>query len=347
MEKHVTLRDIAKVTGVHFTTVGLALRNDSHVNPATAAKVHEAARQLGYTHNAMLSALSAYRHGNSPKFKGVLAYLATYSPEDLKTNLTEQQLRAGVSAYAQSQGFGFESFHLNEPGMTGAQMSRMLRARGIQGLLLPPRQPTPGPIPNLEWEQFSPLAVGYSITNLKVHRACPHHAHNMRLCLQTLRERGYRRIGLILPYYIYERTRGIVAGSFLSEQYLLPKHERVTPLITHTLTKPIVAKWLRTQRIDCIILSAFPLEICEWIRELGYDVPNEMGLSIICRFGKTDHIAGIDEQLGLIGEAAGKFVVSMLQHNERGLPAYPLYTLVEGRWVDRPTVRALPATESA
>ena len=79
MEKHVTLRDIAKVTGVHFTTVGLALRNDPHVNAATAARVQETARRLGYTPNAMLSALSAYRRGRDRRIAGVLAYVLNYN----------------------------------------------------------------------------------------------------------------------------------------------------------------------------------------------------------------------------------------------------------------------------
>ena len=66
---------------------------------------------------------------------------------------------------------------------------------------------------------------------------------------------------------------------------------------------------------------------------------DEMGIALISRFGQSDHIAGIDEQNDLLGVAAGKCLVSLLQHNELGLPEYPVYTMVEGRWVDRPTVR--------
>ena len=88
MFQRVTLRDIAKDAGVHFTTVGLALRNDPRVTPATAARVQASARKLGYAHDAMLSALSLYRHRNSQRFAGVIAYVVTYSPEQLKANLT-------------------------------------------------------------------------------------------------------------------------------------------------------------------------------------------------------------------------------------------------------------------
>ena len=124
MEKHVTLRDLAKVTGVHFTTVGLALRNDPHVNQVTAERVRETARKLGYKHNAMLSALSSYRRGESRRFAGVLAYVLNYDPALYQGNLAEATLRSSVIAYAEAQGFSLESFHVTDPGMTGRQLSR-------------------------------------------------------------------------------------------------------------------------------------------------------------------------------------------------------------------------------
>jgi hypothetical protein len=54
---------------------------------------------------------------------------------------------------------------------------------------------------------------------------------------------------------------------------------------------------------------------------------------------ETEWIAGIDEQLNLLGEAATDGLISLLRNNERGLPSYPRYSLIEGRWVDRPTMR--------
>ena len=345
MGARVTLRNIAKVAGVHFTTVGLALRNDRRIRPATAAKVQAVARALGYTRDAMLSALTTYRHSNLHHFSGVIAHISTYDTAELglARNITAQKLTEAATACAQSQGFGFESFQINAPGMTGMQLSRILRARGIQGIVLSPRMPVPGPMPALEWEYFSTVAVGYSITNLRIHRACVHHAYNIRLCLHTLRARGYRRIGLIMQYDVFERNFGIGPGSFYAEQCLLPESDRVTPLIVREITKPGLSKWLCEQRIDCVILTDHPLEIQAWIKELKYEVPEEMGICLACRYGMTDGIAGIDEQMELLGEAAVNVLVSMLQHNEKGLPVSPHYTLIEGLWVERPTVRPLPA----
>jgi LacI family transcriptional regulator len=339
MEKHVTLRDIAKVTGVHFTTVGLALRNDPHVNQVTAERVRETARKLGYKHNAMLSALSSYRRGESRRFAGVLAYVLNYDPALYQGNLAEATLRSSVTAYAEAQGFSLETFQVTDPGMTGKQLSRILRARGIQGVMLPPRLPVPGPISDLEWTHFSTVAVGYSITNVAAHRVTIHHAYNMRLCLRKLRERGYKRIGLVLHQDFSERSLGIMLGAYLAEQYSQPAAHNVPPLYAKAVTKQALSRWLKTQRVDCVVLPGYPLDVYDWIKELGYAVPDEMGIALISRFGQSDHIAGIDEQNDLLGIAAGKCLVSLLQHNELGLPEYPVYTMVEGRWVDHPTVR--------
>jgi len=340
MEKYVTLRDIAKLAGVHFTTVGLALRNDPHVNAETAAKVQAVARRVGYTHNAMLSALSSYRRGQGRRFAGVLAYVLNYDPARYEDNLAESTLARAVADYAKSQSFSLEAFQVSDTGLTGTQLSRVLRARGIQGVLLSPRLPVPGPIPDLDWQDFSTVAVGYSITNVAAHRVCIHHAYNMRLCLRKLRERGYQRIGLIVKQDFSKRSLGVMLGSYLAEQYVQPAKHKVQPLYAVELSQKVVGQWLKSQRVDCVVLPGASLEVCDWIRQLGYQVPGDVGLALISRFGKSDHIAGIDEQNDLLGVAAGKCLVSLLQHNERGLPEFPLYTMIEGRWVDRPTVRA-------
>jgi len=199
--------------------------------------------------------------------------------------------------------------------------------------------PVPGPISDLDWPRFSTVAVGYSITNVAAHRVCIHHAYNMRLCLRKLRERGYQRIGLIVKQDFSERSLGVMLGSYLAEQFIQPAENKVPPLYAQELNQNVVGKWLKSQRVDCVVLPGANLEVYDWIQQLGYQVPADLGLALISRFGESDHVAGIDEQNDLLGVAAGKSLVSLLQHNERGLPEFPVYTMIEGRWVDRPTVR--------
>ncbi len=342
VEPRVTLRDIAKAAGVHFTTVGLALRHDPRIKPATAAKVQALALKLGYTKDAVLASLSNYRHQRRPRFAGVIAYIVTYNPaETLPTNHRERATVAAATAYAKDHGFTLESFQLNAPGMTVPRLNQLLRARNIQGLILAPRLPAPGPMPDLEWAHFSTVAIGYSITQLNVHRVCPHQAHNTQLCLRELERRGYRRTGIIIPPDVIERTRGHALGALLAHQRLRHEPQPVAPLIADDVTQSILGAWLRSERVDSVILTSFPQLHLAWIRELGYAVPDQIGVTALSRFGEADAIAGIDEQMSQIGAAATNAVTFLLRNNEHGLPAFPFYSLVEGRWVERPTVRPI------
>ena len=45
MQARPTLRDIAKATGYHFTTVGLAIRGDPRILPETANAIRLAAQK--------------------------------------------------------------------------------------------------------------------------------------------------------------------------------------------------------------------------------------------------------------------------------------------------------------
>jgi DNA-binding LacI/PurR family transcriptional regulator len=270
----------------------------------------------------------------------VLACITTYSAEEAKHNIYDQQTMKAARAQALKLGFGLEPFQINAPGMTAERLSRILKVRGIQGLILSPRLPLPGPIPDLDWENFSTVALGYSITNLRVHRTCAHYAHNIRMAMHILRERGYRRIGLIVQYEVFERSMGIVPGTYLAQQYLLPATDRVVPLITRRLTKASLGQWVRRQRVDCIMLSNQPLQVLAWLAELGHKAPRDLGVCCTALSGDKDGVAGIDNQIGLLGEAAVDFVVSMLQQNERGLPVHPRSINIDGIWVEGPTVRA-------
>jgi len=46
--KRITLRDIARASGVHLATVSRALRNDPQVGEARAIEVRRIAQEMGY-----------------------------------------------------------------------------------------------------------------------------------------------------------------------------------------------------------------------------------------------------------------------------------------------------------
>jgi hypothetical protein len=97
-------------------------------------------------------------------------------------------------------------------------------------------------------------------------------------------------------------------------------------------------RWLRREKPDCVVVPG--LDVYKDLVRLGIKIPGEMGVSTISRDGEQDPVAGIDEQLDLLGTSSVDLLISLLRSNELGLPSFPRYSLVEGRWVWKPTIRA-------
>ena len=70
-------------------------------------------------------------------------------------------------------------------------------------------------------------------------------------------------------------------------------------------------------------------------------MPAQVGFVHLDRCTELGEYAGIDQKPREVGAAATDLVVNRLLANERNLQLAPRQLLVEGVWVDGPTVRAL------
>src|SRR5262245_16926091 len=66
----ITVRQIARRLNVSHTTVSRALKDDPRISVAVRKKIRGAAETLGYRPDPMLSALAAYRKGQTKKSIG-------------------------------------------------------------------------------------------------------------------------------------------------------------------------------------------------------------------------------------------------------------------------------------
>src|SRR4051812_24644133 len=83
VNRPVTLRDVAKKAGVSAMTVSRALRKHPNISPETRTKVEQAARQLGYRPNPLVSALMSYRRAVKPiHLHTCLAFVTNFPTRD-------------------------------------------------------------------------------------------------------------------------------------------------------------------------------------------------------------------------------------------------------------------------
>lgn len=319
-------------------TASRALRNQSNVTLQTRQRVLEAARQLQYKPNPLISALMTYRRSASaaPGF-AVIAMITNFpTREGWKAPRINLEFHAGAAVACERHGYRLEEFWLREPGMTSRRLSQILYNRNIAGLLVAPL-PSPRGHLRLDWEQFAAVALGYSLAWPALHRAVNHQFRSMQLALRKLRKHGYHRPGLALRASYDQRVEHHWVGSFLLEQQRagasqLPLHVPNDRDWTYLEFQ----RWVRRSRPEVIITQHE--EVLDWLSRMRLRVPEDVGVIHLNCPPEDLRWAGIVQNANAVGALAVDHLVGMLQRNERGIPEIPNYLLVEGSWRDGATV---------
>jgi len=333
MPGRITICDIAKKAGIHFSTVSLALKNDSRINSKTKELVMKIAKELGYMPDPMLSALSAYRRLNKPvQYHGTIAWVVDNAPSPSCFD----SYFSGASERALQYGYRVERFWLNEPGMNQEKAGKVLVSRGIRGLLLSPSENSQTHF-NMDWDSFSVVKFGYSIIEPPVHLVTSAHYSAVATTMKKLAAKGFARIGYVSAPNFEQRVDSNFMAAFLTARFSLPESKAVPVLFCETLSKPIFMDWFKKYHPQAIVTwnNAVP----GWLREEGRRVPDDVCVAIpnlpdVATGENTKGLCGILDASRAIGSTAVDLLSTMLLHGERGIPANPLKMLIEGTWVD-------------
>lgn len=339
--QRISQRDVARAANVHFSTVSLALSNSPALPEETRKRIKDIAVSLGYRPDPMLSALQSYRKSvKSSGFEGTIAWINCWKePQKLYRGAFTAMYFQAARKRCDELGYKLEEFNLAE--MSTARLSKILHARNIQGILLPP-QPHNRAHLNFDWENYSAVTFGYSLSRPRLHLVANAQYSSARMGVRVLRKYGYRRIGFVTTRDTDERTDQNFSSGFVAEQKRIKGVDPIPTLVLEDNSvveqKRDFQRWYRKYR-PAVILCMY-VRIVEYMKELGIPF-DECGVaSLVLNEADEGKLAGINQNDELIGTSAVDFLVGMLHRNERGIPKTPLRVLVEGRWVDGPTVRA-------
>ncbi len=338
-----TIRELAKIAGVSRTTVSLALRNHPRISAAVRDRIIELAQESGYQRDPVVSALMNQLR-TVRKARGVekIAYLTFWNtPDEWKRNLNESDYFDGACERANQFGYEVETFWAKQPGLSGARLSKILYARGIRGVLMAPLPRGVGHV-TLNWPLFACATLGLTVLKPELHRATHNYIDGMRLALHSLKKMGYRRIAFAnMAIYEKRTNHGWISG-FLTWQYHTPSNFNIPPYLVPGIArdtpwdKDLFARWLEKWKPEAIVSNTEqPLYLA---RELGYRIPEELAYASLHRLYADAPWAGVDRQPKQIGAAGMDLVISQLQNNEFGLPAYPKTVSIKSIWREGPTV---------
>ena len=334
-----TLAEIARSAGVSKSTVSRALRSHSALAPATVRRIRRIAEKLGYDRSPLVGEVMRRIRGRG-HFKGLgqIAYLTfDATPTAWREQPTFLRFFEGAQSRARQLGLQLDPFWMSAPGLTPRRAAGILTARGIEGLLI---GPTTGwaETPKLNLRRFCAVKIGTPFPDLPLPCAGHHHFHGMTLALAELTRRGYRRPGLVLRNYQEVKTGGAWSAALYHHQQHLPARDRIPPLMLEELSSKNFAAWFRRHRPDVMIGLGHYLP--GWLDELGCRTPRDVGFVDLDRC--TSDRAGIDQCSTAIGAAAVDLLLGRLLAHDHGLAASASFVLLDGAWVDGPTVRPAP-----
>lgn len=322
-------------------TVSRVLRNSPHVSPAVRERVLHAAQKTGYRPNPQLARLmSIVRSAKGRRMQASIGVIRDDLPEDELHDRAYQYVSIhDIRARAEQHGYRAEEFFLGRNGLTPGRLSSILRARGVEGIIVSP-QSSRVIGAQLDFTPFAAATFGYGLPSPALHRASTNMMHGILMAAQQLERRGYRRIGIAITRWIDARADHTYSGALLHYQQRIAPRERVPLLLVPDHPAQggrAFAAWFRRHRPDVIL--SFDTYVPEWLAQLGRRIPDEVGLVVHDWTERMTGFAGIHHRRPHVAAAAVDLVATQLMHHEHGVPEVPRQILIPPAWIEGPSIR--------
>lgn len=335
-KKYITQRDLAHHLGISQVTVSRALARSPLVPKAVQTRVLNAAAELGYTPDPVLSSLNAYRRTKMPIERGqTLAWITGQNEH------SSEPWFKGTLERAHYYGYNLKTFNPNQPHMNPKRMMGILYNQGVTGLIFAPRRGPHSQL-NIHLDTFSAVAIGYTLEAPAIDRVITDHYSNLSLAYSKAYEAGYRRIGLACGSLGNQRVGGRELAALLYQQYLHPETLAIPPALyddSYEGMNAVIPQWILKWKPDAILCSnIYIIDICH---KMGLKIPEDIAiitLMINNKEGAKDYRSGINPLSDQAGIVAVDTVVNLLRSNQRGIPANRRTHMVEGSWVDGQTM---------
>jgi LacI family transcriptional regulator len=343
-ERYLTMRDIAKVVGVHPTTVSMALRDHPSLPPATRDRIRAAADRLGYHRDPLLDAFNSHRVRHSRVQSSLsFAFIVDAGTSSLFEGINyHPRVYEGVRAAAEAHHSTVEILPFGERSLSAARINSIIASRGITGVLVSTFNLGTAHL-QLDWGNYCAVKIESHHLLPQFDLVSSDQFLAARICLRNLRGLGYRRIGMATARDDELRLQEHYSTGVLVEQAALPESEWV-PSLVFKRNDPAqvaeqVAHWVKTHRIDAImtnwnelLYSPQPDAPTGMIATSGLRVPHDVAWASLDVPPAHTHIAGVVQNHRLVGMRALEQLAVLVKTFHRGAPAGPAATYIPGYW---------------
>ena len=325
-----SIRIVAHLAGVSPAAVSLALRGAGRISSETRAKILRVAADLGYEPNPILAkALSLARQAPGARYREtvgiVLEYATETGPDYQKT------MHQAASQRAESLGLKLESFVLSDKPADHRRLKRVLKARGIRGIIIIPRLEHLQPRLHLDWQDLAAVEIGRTLWNPRnLHHVETSDYNKVIEAIHLLKKAGYKRIGMAIEPMQNQHQRGTYYAAYLVSQLRQPEHLRIpVPASTGPWTETTFRDWIKRHQPDVLFIHHAP-QICGWLKKLGMKWPED--ISLFCVNTRDASMSGMVRDYAGLGRSAVEMLSLLLESGEIGLPSRPRSWLVDESW---------------
>ncbi len=333
-ETYVTLRDVAATARVGLATASRALRDDPSTAAKTRVHVKKVAQELGYRPDPSMSQLIERRWRGKNSRTGInLGYI--YNSKGHTGNVVEFDYQEVYKDAASALGYSLITEDISE-FRNLKSLSNRLYSQGIKGLILPL-------LPSVPYD-LKPLFKDYAAVSINVSEyipECPIVMHDeffsITMSRKILLQKGYRRIGMILPDYPESPTTNLRLGAALvCKEYTVAK-DRIPILYLkgdESLNHSKFKKWMDKYKPDVLLANTH--ERAHELRKHGVRIPEDIPFSASNLWDRAERgkIAGFFRDNLDLFEQGIKLLNMMIRSGSTGAARANLVELVKGEWID-------------
>ena len=304
----------------------MALRNDPRVAEMTRMRVKRMAEERGYKGDPRVCHLMSLLKRGRREAVWNVAWLNSSDSEDAWTCLPWLSgYLKGIRRRARELGYDIDPIWIKEK--TPAQLAKVLKARGIHGLLIP--FPEKADFwARFPWEQFSAVVVDEFDVKLSLPHVVSDRHGNMQTLLGELEDAGYQRPALWLQGRVDE-ARDVYSSAFLGWHQ---KRGMDNPLLwpfDRPDSADLRAK-VKAHRPDVIVCCHNGAIEC--LEQAGFSVPEDLGVVHLNLAGDVPDWSGIDQRHECVGATVLDVLNAMLIGGETGVPSHPHTVSIPGVW---------------
>ncbi len=327
--RRVGLRSIAEAAGVCLMTVSLSLRDSPKISAATRERIQQLAGKLGYHPDPEISRLMKHLRGSRTAHgRTGLAILDFYPDASYQEHVYHRCIREGAISRAGQLGFGVTVFHAHEYHFNFPHLLKVVRSRGIEGLILLPAIVAPLSLdPDIDWQGLAVVSTTNSILSPRFHCVVPHQFANLMKLIAAIQERGFRRIVSVFEESFDERTAHNFTAALRWHQH--GRRVLVVPAALAPAARTrLIGGWITRHQPDLIIAQS-PEGVAQTLAKLP---ATKLRKTKIVGLGTPNNgvYSYLDERPELVGAGAVDLLAGMMYYHEAGVPLHARTTMIDG-----------------